>query len=80
MANTTLQVTVPKELNDVLAALEALVIAAKAGTVSLDAEVAAFLPLIGELNAALSEIKAQPFDASRSALLHGLNVVQALLS
>lgn len=80
MANVNVQVSVPKEFNDVVAALVQLVLAVKAGKADLGSELAVLIPVVGELNAALGEISSQPVDCVLATSIQGAALVKALLA
>lgn len=74
-----IQVTVPKEFNDVLAAITQLVLAIKAGNVSLTTELSTLVSLVGEFSALPAEVKGEPGACIDAAALQIRQMVFALL-
>lgn len=80
MSNVNVTVSVPKEFNDVMAALVQLVVAVKAGKADLGTELGVLIPVVGELNVALGEITSMPLDCVLAASIQGVALAKALLA
>lgn len=74
-----LQVTAPKEFNDVMAAVTQLVLAIKAGKLDLMTELQTLVSLVGEFGALPAELKGEPGACADAALLQVRKMVWGLL-
>lgn len=79
MADVQIPVTVPKEFNDVLAAITQLLVAIKAKQVSLTTELEVLVGLVNEFSALPAQLKGEPGACVDAAALQVRQMVWALL-
>lgn len=80
MSDIVKEVTVSKELDEVLAAVVDLVLAAKAGQLDWPQQLGKFVSLIGDFAALPAELKSNTIDCADAAALQVVRLIAGLIA